>query len=1074
LQEAEKVFAALQLLDDGANSNEGDSSNNDWLLQSLEDFEPEPYFGVNGNDSLESLGSDIFDLAAFQDKIELCENDIGIEGIIGERNRLSEKEGAEKDNPINHTSNITIPNTVLEVDTLPDIDIDFSDDPFLISSSDFHTIFDDQDRSNIEKENIEENDVKKTINDEGNGKSSDIITNSIDFKEQNHSLTETKEEIELFQHPIDEEFPLDIDLETEELYKELANMSLAENNANVNIVPDTNNNKIQADERNPDNTNQDKSTGNKNTMKSNSTGRKKAAMDLLMGPGSTPPEGLPFDQMCQPCTPNDLDAMITGNTGLFATDLINTMENMLPLIAEDQANDAATTQPSLPDAATTQSLLEAVILNQETPSPNPQSQSLPDAATTQPSLPGKNKATMDLLMEPRATDVPLDQMCQPCSPNDFNVMASENPDFGAGVMRSMDKILPQIAEDQPLDAVAEVETDQRSREQKIQDLRELYRASAPVKKDDLEPLDYSSDPLQTPNSNSEQLAQQLLYHQQQAEQLAQQLQEQQQKEEQEQLAQQLLHQQQQQEYEVFRKNANHWAKAFGVNIEEVSDKKNGEPKTTSSRKNTSKCGLGHKETIFGVTFSECGRYAATASQDATVGIWDVKTNRLLSSLKGHNKNYECLRVDWASRIWAEDVLDRSTRFANLIASSGADGIVKLWACHDKNGLKKEDLREIDNNWTCIYDLDHANFQNVSGEEKKDDNPDSKDNKPQVYCLQFIDHWNVFAKDLGEQVCSRHSQREDQKRPATKDDNNDKNSFLMTSSDEFVHFWEVECHAFDKQMKLDDHKIRILQDQMKIKEVMSLHFGLLDDYGYGVTACSVTGKGMKLPPPPSKRKQEKDEKIFFGGERNPENTIFVFDAAYCPGNGLLGVALADGSLRLVNGRGFCISVIQLPGNQSHLTSFSWDTSGSRLATCVGTGHLITWSLDAKSFQGGNQNAVATCTAIFEGGHQKGRPLFGSRYCGEDENLLLSWGVDGKICLWYAQATGNIYDPIVILRDDGKYPIYDVDVSASEQNVVVGGGSDGGFIGVPLYFYDIPPQEGGKGVVGQAENQIQSKK
>ena len=90
------------------------------------------------------------------------------------------------------------------------------------------------------------------------------------------------------------------------------------------------------------------------------------------------------------------------------------------------------------------------------------------------------------------------------------------------------------------------------------------------------------------------------------------------------------------------------------------------------------------------------------------------------------------------------------------------------------------------------------------------------------------------------------------------------------------------------------------------------------------------------------------------------------------------------------------------------------------------------------------------------------------------MLLSWGVDGKICLWYAQATGNIYDPIVILRDDGKYPIYDVDVSASEQNVVVGGGSDGGFIGVPLYFYDIPPQEGGKGVVGQAENQIQSKK
>jgi len=281
---------------------------------------------------------------------------------------------------------------------------------------------------------------------------------------------------------------------------------------------------------------------------------------------------------------------------------------------------------------------------------------------------------------------------------------------------------------------------------------------------------------------------------------------------------------------------------------------------------------------------------------------------------------------------------------------------------------------------------------------------------------------------------------------------------MTSSDEFIHLWEVERHSMDQQLALNGQKVRILQEKIKLKEVMSLHFGPLEEHGYGVTACSITGEGLKLPPPPTKKNNTapQDGSTPFGGDRNPGNTIFVFDAAYSPGSGLLGVALSDGSLRLVNGRGICISVINLPGNQSHLTSFCWDATGNRLATCVGTGHLITWSLDPDSHKGGNYNTVATCTAIFEGGHQSGRPLFGSRFCGgDDENLLLSWGVDGKLCMWYSKARGNIYDPVAILKDDASYPIFDVELSPCEDHAVVGGGSEGGFIGVPLHFYSIPP-------------------
>lgn len=56
--------------------------------------------------------------------------------------------------------------------------------------------------------------------------------------------------------------------------------------------------------------------------------------------------------------------------------------------------------------------------------------------------------------------------------------------------------------------------------------------------------------------------------------------------------------------------------------------------------------IGHKETIFGAAISHCGMYAATASQDSTVRIWDAKTNKALSTLKGHSTDHECLRVAW--------------------------------------------------------------------------------------------------------------------------------------------------------------------------------------------------------------------------------------------------------------------------------------------------------------------------------------------------------------------------------------------------------------------------------------------
>lgn len=65
----------------------------------------------------------------------------------------------------------------------------------------------------------------------------------------------------------------------------------------------------------------------------------------------------------------------------------------------------------------------------------------------------------------------------------------------------------------------------------------------------------------------------------------------------------------------------------------------------SGLKNERSC-LGHKETIFGTSFSECGKYLATASQDSTVRIWNVEKNSCIATLSEHSKDYECLRAAW--------------------------------------------------------------------------------------------------------------------------------------------------------------------------------------------------------------------------------------------------------------------------------------------------------------------------------------------------------------------------------------------------------------------------------------------
>ncbi len=74
----------------------------------------------------------------------------------------------------------------------------------------------------------------------------------------------------------------------------------------------------------------------------------------------------------------------------------------------------------------------------------------------------------------------------------------------------------------------------------------------------------------------------------------------------------------------------------------------------------------------------------------------------------------------------------------------------------------------------------------------------------------------------------------------------------------------------------------------------------------------------------------------------------------------------------------------------------------------------------------------------------------------KSLLLSWGVDGKVCLWDSYCRGQVGEPLCVLVSKPDYPIYAVDVVegklGQKSTIGVAGGTDGGFIGLPIFFYD----------------------
>lgn len=463
--------------------------------------------------------------------------------------------------------------------------------------------------------------------------------------------------------------------------------------------------------------------------------------------------------------------------------------------------------------------------------------------------------------------------------------------------------------------------------------------------------------------------------------------------------------------------------------------------------------FGHKDKIFGISISPCGKFCATASQDSTVCVWNVDKNSLLSTIVG-SKDHESLRVAWASNDWGKGVYTNSKHDEKqqvlrkdgdlILGTAGADGFAKIWQSLD--GARS---------WVEIGALDHLidkkkesddnKLKSIVEESEEQDiiNGGKKDvDGTEVYALQFIDDWNGLPSFVAQ-------------------DERSSLGVIMTSSEDFIHIWKIATpsHVMRGQDETGG-KINIV----KLMDVKFTHL----EHGFGGVFVHINIGNKQLDKPEWMKSNSSNivtNKRVFGGDRNPDKLVYVFDAAQCPVNGLVGVALSDGTLRLVNGRGTCVTILQLPDCESHLTSFSWNKTGHRLASCVATGHVVLWDID----YGDGKGAVKPmCRAVLEGGHSAGRPLFGACYFGGDnEDLLLSWGVDGKLCLWDSLSQGQIGAPICVLVSNESYPIYAVDVfeelasqekvrhgaAAKNSTIGVAGGNEGGFIGVPVSLYNF---------------------
>jgi WD40 repeat protein len=74
--------------------------------------------------------------------------------------------------------------------------------------------------------------------------------------------------------------------------------------------------------------------------------------------------------------------------------------------------------------------------------------------------------------------------------------------------------------------------------------------------------------------------------------------------------------------------------------------------------------LGHNNSVRSITFSPDGKYLASGSDDTTVKLWSVESQKEIATLQGHRKDVTSVAF---------------SRDGNYLASGSKDSTIKLWS-----------------------------------------------------------------------------------------------------------------------------------------------------------------------------------------------------------------------------------------------------------------------------------------------------------------------------------------------------------------------------------------------------------
>lgn len=188
---------------------------------------------------------------------------------------------------------------------------------------------------------------------------------------------------------------------------------------------------------------------------------------------------------------------------------------------------------------------------------------------------------------------------------------------------------------------------------------------------------------------------------------------------------------------------------------------------------------------------------------------------------------------------------------------------------------------------------------------------------------------------------------------------------------------------------------------------------------------------------------------YGGVRNPENQLFIFDIKTLDPN-ILAMAISDGTVRIKDLRlkeeESDVQIFSLNISDTttslHATSVCWNSSGTSILASTGSGYVGV--LDIRKEGGALRSLVQAHTT----------PCYGAMFTKGDSDCI-TWSSDGNIKLWkdINVAAGVIEMPAKTKAFGKSYPVYSCAISPKDGTIACAGGISTAFLGTPIHLLTL---------------------